>query len=56
MINVVKEVITALIIVPTIVFIDVNDKCNNFNASLYPNIIIKGKIMITGIKNTKAEN
>jgi hypothetical protein len=46
--KVVNEVITALIIVPTIVLTEVSDTFNKFKASLYPHIIKNGTIIIIG--------
>ena len=53
--KVVKDVITALIIVPTLVLIDDRDRFNKFKASLYIHMISKGNIIITGAINKKIE-
>ena len=51
--KVVKEVITAQIIVPIMVLTEDSDKLKSFKASLYPHIINIGNMTITGIKNKK---
>lgn len=51
-----SDVITALIIAPTIVLIDDIDKFKIFKALLYPHIINNGNTIIIGTSINKAGN